>query len=423
MTADRPNAALLVGRTWHLLRALAIPFATAAAVIVLCSLTEMAVAAAPLSMVGASFFAMYLWSRPRAKRTTGALAVVDGALTLDGRPIARASELRGGHVVPGAPEGTLLRLERGSFEAPVELAVPDVHVGRAILEELGLDAARVAATFRVRAVSAKAFEKRTRAIYALPFVALALVVITMLFGVRALPIVLSVFLPALAAFVVALTYPTFLTVGTDGIVARRLGRERFVPLSSIADVELVEGEPILNDVPVVMRLIGHDGAVLEDVLVELKRHGFYQESAHAAIDARAAALAERVLAALEVRRRGGEAAIDPRALARGGLRTAEWLDHLRVLLDARETFRDAAAPTPDALLAIVEDPSASPEVRAAAAVAAHASGEEARRRIRAVAEATAAPKLRIALQAAADDDPARLEAAMDELDAPERSRA
>ncbi len=90
---------------------------------------------------------------------------------------------------------------------------------------------------------------------------------------------------------------------------------------------------------------------------------------------------------------------------------------------AKETFRGAAAPTPEALLRVVEDASAKPVERVAAAIALAAAGDAARVRIRVVAEATAAPRLRVALEAVArEDEVADALEALESESAAERAR-
>jgi hypothetical protein len=128
---------------------------------------------------------------------------------------------------------------------------------------------------------------------------------------------------------------------------------------------------------------------------------------------RAEGLAERIDEAIAARRQSKS--IDPGALARGERSSLAWILDLRSLLARAHTFR-AAPPTIESLVAIVEDGTAPPLTRAAAAVALSSMGHEVRARLRVAAEATAAPKLRVALEAAAADDVDQLTEAIEEVE-------
>jgi hypothetical protein len=97
-----------------------------------------------------------------------------------------------------------------------------------------------------------------------------------------------------------------------------------------------------------------------------------------------------------------------------GTRTvSEWVTSLRAIgAGANADTRTAPFPR-ERLLRIVEDPTSPADDRAAAAVAVGASlGAEDRLRLRSVADAVVAPRLRVAIEAAAGDDDAELETAL-----------
>jgi hypothetical protein len=74
----------------------------------------------------------------------------------------------------------------------------------------------------------------------------------------------------------------------------------------------------------------------------------------------------------------------------------------------------------DRLWSVLEDGASAPAHRAAAAVALSPHLDDAgRQRVRIAAQATATPKLRVALEAAAEDDDVRLIEALDEVTAAE----
>lgn len=202
--------------------------------------------------------------------------------------------------------------------------------------------------------------------------------------------------------------PSHLTVGTDGITLRRFGRERFIPLDGIARAEAGEGDNVMMTETAVVRLFDGHGSVVHELFVEQKKAGPYSERIHQTIDARARAIAERINETIRLRTHEATP-FDRASLARGERDDRDWVRALRGLLKRAASFRDAGPPTEDALLAIVEDGSADAHDRAAAAIAIARAHPE---RIRVAADATAAPKLRVALEAALDDDDERVAAAL-----------
>jgi hypothetical protein len=94
----------------------------------------------------------------------------------------------------------------------------------------------------------------------------------------------------------------------------------------------------------------------------------------------------------------------------------EWLARLRAFgHEDAGGFRDPKIP-PERLWRIVEDPSAPASARAGAAVALRAKlDDDGRTRIRVAADATAAPKLRVALESTAAEDDQAVRDALDEL--------
>jgi hypothetical protein len=103
----------------------------------------------------------------------------------------------------------------------------------------------------------------------------------------------------------------------------------------------------------------------------------------------------------------------PDLLARGGLSHADWVRALKSIgAGANATLRIAPVP-PERLLAVVEDPSAAPSDRAAAAIAVSRGDDaESKRRVTAAAEATGNPTLKRALRIALSNDDAALAEAL-----------
>lgn len=153
----------------------------------------------------------------------------------------------------------------------------------------------------------------------------------------------------------------------------------------------------------------------EQLLVDQKKQGPFQEGLQAEVDARAEALAERIREVLVVRN-AAPRPMDRSALARDDRPVDEWVTRLRTLRDGKTTFRDAGPPTVDALLSIVEDVSSPAVERAAAAIALSKAPAEVKHRIRIAAESSAEPRLRVALEQAIDDRLEEIGVTLEELD-------
>jgi hypothetical protein len=94
--------------------------------------------------------------------------------------------------------------------------------------------------------------------------------------------------------------------------------------------------------------------------------------------------------------------------------TPEWLELLRETT-RREDYRESSV-TADALWPVVEDAAIDPAERVAAAVALRPSLDAGgKSRLRIAAESTLSPRVRVALQAALDDDDVQLTRSFAEL--------
>lgn len=173
-------------------------------------------------------------------------------------------------------------------------------------------------------------------------------------------------LPLIGAFgVVRKLARTQVRIGADGIVVRELVRRRFVPLAAIERVRFEDAHVVLDGPRKVRVRVGTE--VEGQLVAERLEH----------------------LRAREVLR---APTLSP--LARAGRSIGEWRESLRVLAD--DGYR--AACSPDELSRIVGNPTSTPELRVAAAVALASRGE--RSRIRVAIEAIAEPTLRWALERA-----------------------
>jgi hypothetical protein len=312
------------------------------------------------------------------------------------------SRITGGFVVPGWPTRVLLRLRRG---VPVELEVRDTAEARAVLRALGLDASQTVAHFTVRS---RLLAKRR---YGLALVAAFMGVygggIGAATALRPSPhagaVVMMLVLLTLFATLAGFLVPSKLDVGADGIALHWLGTRRFIGYAQIACVTTYEkGFGRSRTAGLSFRL--RSG---EELLVPVARR---------AADVEIAVIDERVREAMKSFE-SGEGAAEGARLERQGRSIADWVTALRGIgAGADASLRTAPIPR-DRLFRIVEDPTARAAERAAAAVALGGElDDESRVRLRSVAEATAAPRLRVAIESAAGGDGAAMEAALAELD-------
>ncbi len=113
------------------------------------------------------------------------------------------------------------------------------------------------------------------------------------------------------------------------------------------------------------------------------------------------------------------------AVERGGRSVSEWIAHLREIAGRQEGGMRQAPVLRSHLWSMLADPAASMRDRAGAAVAlSHGADEEpaTKERLRVMAQSVASPKLRVAIEAAAEGADARLERALEELEESRESR-
>ena len=133
-------------------------------------------------------------------------------------------------------------------------------------------------------------------------------------------------------------------------------------------------------------------------------------------DTRGAVLDERIRASMAAREKV-VTALDAKRLRRDERDVGAWVAALRAMgAGAHANLRTAPMPR-ERLFRVLLDRSAAPVNRAAAAVAIGGDGDpRSRERLRAVAETTVAPRLRVVLEASArGEDEAALEAALAEM--------
>jgi hypothetical protein len=319
--------------------------------------------------------------------------VVDGELQLAKGDIASA------YLQPRPGERPLVRVRSRQVRGSLDIVVADEAHGRDLLTQLGQDASRTIAKFRVRSgIESKAL----RFAWGVATTVLWLVLRTTA-GTH--PAVLTALGLLWAVMLCASFLPTTLTVGADGVLIDKLWRRRFVPFSAIDSI----GASAAHADSIVLCLREGKGQV------EIRtRPNDKKTTLRGPLEARDAAR-ERLtqgLAAYRARERSDDATA---LLARGSRSTEEWLDTLKTLRgDAG--YRAPAIPA-EHLWRVVEDPSADASARAGALVSLRDSlDEDGHARVRAAVDACASPRVRVALDAATAGDARALTEALDTLD-------
>ena len=193
-----------------------------------------------------------------------------------------------------------------------------------------------------------------------------------------------------------------LVVGTDGVLVKRpFGKTDFFPFRTISAAETDGADLVLS--------LTDESSPRRFAVGGSPRFG----GADADVPVRA--LVQRIEEARARGERGDGGANTSALLARGRRSAPTWMRELAHLADAAATFRSSAIPR-DHLWRVVEDATASTELRAGAALALRRElGEAERLRFRVASNVSAEPALRRVFLAVGSDDEARLTAAVDEL--------
>jgi hypothetical protein len=334
----------------------------------------------------------------------GALRADETGLWLGKRHVVRREDVSHGYVLRS--EGRIyVRLARTVRNVDVE--VSDEAEGEELLAAMRLDSGRSVAQYSMTHGTWRASFVRAGA-STLP-VLLAPVLALLLGGT--IPILLgSLLVGSVLTCLYAFNQMLRVSVGADGVRLRHLlERARFVPFSSIERAEL-DGKNVTLHLHTGERIVMHSPAGASG-----KPGGSLDGPvalADGAIEARK--LVERIEAQLAARRARESA--DAPTFARAGRETDEWLREVAAATDANASYRTPAVP-PEELWRIVEDTAAAPTARAGAAAALReALDDPGRVRLRAAADACAAPRLRIALETVASSESADLRGAFDTLD-------
>ena len=320
--------------------------------------------------------------------------------------------------VETAPGGARVKLGDDTHGLRLEIRVKDADDGRELLRAMGLDVAqRVAPFFAASPLGgARGFGIAAGATAAL-WVAMLYLLPSYGWSSRLLDDVAAIthsLMPVLAmlTWAVLSTVPTRVTVGADGLDVRWLRRRRFIPYRSILRVIPAFGQ---------LRIVLADGTKLR---LRGQRRSFTPQTRtehRAMVDRLGAAIDEHVAAS-----RVQEAVAQLPAPGRDG---AGWLRELDAVQVGVEGGYRRAVVSDEALWRVVEDASVDEKTRAGAAVALRKVLDgEGLARLRVVAEATASPRLRVALEAASGNEEGAIAQSLDDLTAgddaaPQRRRA
>ncbi len=158
---------------------------------------------------------------------------------------------------------------------------------------------------------------------------------------------------------------TVLRIGDDGVVVTTEDERRFLPIADIVKCDLEMDYATAEGLRILMR----DGRVEEVVFPSIPagKYSRPEQPARGAKDAIERRLKEFRRAPRA--RHGSIAAMLPER----GESTLEWVRALRALRDRRPDYREGAAPDVSEVLELVDDPTADPMLRVAAALEAEAS--------------------------------------------------
>ncbi len=327
-----------------------------------------------------------------------------------GRLCVARDQIRAGFLLPDPPRGPRVRIQR-KWRLPVEIRVRNEAEGRALLRALGLDVTQRAAEFFTpsRAMT----DPRWAIVLGVGFAALSMLLgaFDVARGARG-P---GLQIPIVAAYLGFLFLTrTSVTVGADGILRSWLGKKEFWSYGDIESVkQYIDQSFWRRQKWEGIELVLRSG---ESVRIPISTQGWRNQTG---LDL----ILQRVREAMESHRQGDPAA-DTALLTRQARTVSDWVQRLRAIGSGAHLDHRTAPVGPERLFRIVEDPSAAPSARAGAAVALATSLDaEGKLRLEGVAEAIAAPKLRIAIHAAASGDDAALIEALAVIEGEPQKRA
>jgi hypothetical protein len=322
----------------------------------------------------------------------GEVEVSEAGVRIDG-DLVPTSRIADAFWVPRLESGGAVRLLDEVGATIFEANVDDEADARAFIAALGRDVSRQRVAFEADTPLGLAMRHR-------PFAALAALV-ALVAAVKVAGAIWTVVFAALAVNYLVMTIaPTArVVVGSDGVQVSWLRYRRFVPYADVAGIE-----PIDHGVRFALR----SGA---------SREIRFRSSTDTDVEAlvRRDALIARVREAMEGGAHGTSRQELLGRLARANRPVDRWVRELATLRGDTQDYRSAAVRDDD-LLDVVEDATAPPDARAAAAVVLRkTAGPDVRAKLRVVADAIAEPRLRVAIETAAADDDEAVDAALGDL--------
>jgi hypothetical protein len=237
---------------------------------------------------------------------------------------------------------------------------------------------------------------------------------------RRAPTVTSISMPLPIVFFICsllqLFIPGRVSIGEDGVLVRWGWQRRFVAIADIASIEVDHEASAFNVRQRVRLLIHCKSGKTDDILVAGRPRGVFGASEFWRKRKREAVKMKKCIESAMAAASGAAAGQDAPALPpRGSKSSEDWIVELRDVLH-HEGYRTQAAPMLADLWRVVGDTTADPAKRAAAAVVLGPMlDDQGRKRLRIVADATAAPELHDALDAIARRHDELLAVALDEL--------
>lgn len=368
-----------------------------------------------LFFISAALFTVFWIRNPKPLEIEGDLEVDEKGVRRGTALVLPRERIKAGFVVPRPDKRPIVRLDKNGIGPAMEIRVENEDEGREILRRLSLDASQTIASFVLpsRLFGDKGMRVRF-GLVAFGFFAI-LRTINGLLGLKSPFAATLLALLPLGVAVVAILMRTRLRVGADGVHLRWFRTERFIPFGEIEQIESYEESGSRRRRWAGVRLHLQAGEIITLPISATGEIG----------GPRLRLVTHRLQQAHADHNRGSRASAEAR-LMRGERAMPAWIRELR-----REGSGAAAhhrqAPIPmDRLLELAEDPHADPVMRANAAIALGANTEhqELRSRLRVAAQATASPRLRVALEkAGAVDDEAALAEALAEVEAEAKKSA
>lgn len=351
-----------------------------------------------------------IWIRnPRAREIENSVRVNNDGVQIDGVMILPREQIKAGFVVPRPNKQPLVRIERKGFGPAVEIRVENEEEGRDVLRRLGLDASQTIASFVLpsRFFAIELQQGQNATLMGILFILIAILSRFVRTNVTAFPVVIG--FTALGLALAALLTRTHVRIGADGIVLKWFRTQRFIPYDELQAIESYQETGIRRNRWAGVRLRLQSGEIVTLPIAAASEVG----------GPRVRLVTNRLQEAFADHKRGKPVSPEARLL-RGERSIEAWVRDLR-RAGAGAAANHRIAPIPiEKLLEVAEDPHADPIMRANAAIALGANTEngEFRNRLRIAAQATAAPRLRVALERAATvDDEAALTEALSEVEA------